>query len=53
MIIKLYAQASKHPTQQARDIDPMLFYCLADVEDGGPALKQHWVNVLCLLGTYR
>ena len=30
----------------------MLFYCWADVEDGGPTLKQHWVNVSCLLGMY-
>ena len=28
----------------------MLFYCCADVEDGGPALEQHWVNASCLLG---
>ena len=24
--------------------------CWADVEDGGPTLKQHWFNVSCLLG---
>ena len=28
----------------------MLFWCCADVEDGGPALEQHWVNASCLLG---
>ena len=28
----------------------MLFYCCADVEDGGPALEQYWVNASCLLG---
>ena len=32
------------------NIDPMLFQCCADVEDGGPALEQHWVNASCLLG---
>ena len=37
-------------TQQTRDLHPMLFQCWASVEDGGPALEQHWVNVLCLLG---
>ena len=30
----------------------MLFYCWASVEDGGPTLKQHWVNALCLMGVY-
>ena len=29
----------------------MLFQCWASVEDGGPTLKQHWVNAPCLLGT--
>ena len=28
----------------------MLFYCWADIEDSGPTLKQHWVNVSCLPG---
>ena len=28
----------------------MLFQCWASVEDGGPTLKQHRVNVSCLLG---
>ena len=27
----------------------MLFQCWASVEDGGPTLKQHWVNTPCLL----
>ena len=26
---------------------PMLGYCWTNVEDGGPALTQHWVNDLC------
>ena len=26
----------------------MLFYCWADVEDGGPTLKKHW----CFPGMY-
>ena len=30
----------------------MLFYGWADYEDDGPTLKQHWVNVSCLLGMY-
>ena len=38
------------PTQLSRGIDPMLFVCCADVEDGGPALEQHWANASCLLG---
>ena len=50
--------ASKRPaslqlrivTQLTRGIDPMSFYCWADVGDGGSALKQHWVNASCLLG---
>ena len=36
--------------QQTRDIHPMLFQCWASVGDGGPTLKQYWVNVSCLLG---
>ena len=34
-------------SQQTWGIRPMLFQCRASVEDGGPTLKQHWVNVLC------
>ena len=30
----------------------MLFYCWASGKDGGPSLKQHWVNASCLLGVY-
>ena len=33
--------------QQTRYIDPMLFQCWSSVADGGPTLKQHWVNVSC------
>ena len=32
-------------SQQTRDVDPMLFYCRADVGDGGPTFKQHWIIV--------
>ena len=32
-----------------RGIHPMLFRCWTSVEDGGPTLKQHWVNASCLL----
>ena len=28
----------------------MLAQCWASVADGGPALRQHWVNVSCLMG---
>ena len=28
----------------------MLVQCWASVADGGPALNQHWVNVLCMPG---
>ena len=31
-------------TQQTRGIYPMLLQCWATVEDGGPTLKQHWMN---------
>ena len=31
--------------------DPMLFECWPAVSDVGPALKQHWVNVSCVLGS--
>ena len=31
----------------------MLFQCWASVEDGGPTLKQHWVNAPCLLDRER
>ena len=41
---------TRTPTQLSRGIDPMLFLCCADVEDGGPALEQHWVHASCLLG---
>ena len=37
-------------SQQSQDIHPMLFHCWATGEDGGPTLKQHRVNVSCLLG---
>ena len=36
-------------SQQTRGIHPMLFQCWASVEDDGPTLKQHLVNVSCLL----
>ena len=37
------------PAQQIRGINPMLTLCRVTVYDGGPTLKQHWVNVSCLL----
>ena len=42
------ALVGKHLHQ--RDIEPMPFYCCPSVVDGGPALKQHWVNVSSLPG---
>ena len=39
-------------SQLTRGVDLMLFYCGADVEDGGPTLEQHWVNASCLLGLH-
>ena len=39
------------PTQQTRDIEPLLIQCWASVVDGGPTLNQQWLNVACLLGS--
>ena len=40
-------------SQQAQNINPMIIYCGASVVDAGPALNQHWVNVLsCVLGSH-
>ena len=36
--------------QQTQCFNPMLVQCWASVEDGGPTLNQHWVDVSCLLG---
>ena len=36
-------------SQQTRGILQMLFQCWASVKDSGLTLKQHWVNVSCLL----
>ena len=38
-------QAESRPT---RDVHPVLAQCWASVEDGGPSLSRHWVNVSCL-----
>ena len=38
--------------QQTREADPILSLCRAIVEDSGPALNQHWVNVSCLLDVW-
>ena len=35
---------------QTWDVDPTLFYCWANVVDGGPTVNQRWANVSCLLG---
>ena len=39
--------------KQTRAVDPMLYKCWADVEDGGPTIKQRWLNVSRLLGGIR
>ena len=36
--------------QQILDVAPLLFRCRTIVGDGGPRLKQHLMNVSCLLG---
>ena len=36
-------------SQQTRGIDPMLFQCWPTVDDAGPTLNQHRVNVTYLL----
>ena len=45
----IFCQGRRLLSQQTRDTDPMLFWCWADVEDGGPTSKQHWVSASCLL----
>ena len=40
-------------TQQTRDIAPVLFQWWDSVADAAPTLKQHWVNVSSLLGSWR
>ena len=40
-----------HPTQQTRDIEPLLVQCWSTVYDAGPTLNQQWLNVSCLLGS--
>ena len=36
-------------SRQAHDVHPMLGWCWASIEAGGPTLTQHWVTILCLL----
>ena len=38
-------------TKPTRDAEPMLVYCWASVADSGPALNQHWLNVLMYIET--
>ena len=38
-------QAIDSVPENTRHIDPMLVECCTSVVDGGPILKQHWVNV--------
>ena len=44
------ASSWRFPPQQTRDVQPMLVQCWTSVEDDGPTLYQHWLNVSCLLG---
>ena len=41
------------PTQQTRDIEPMVGQFLASVVDDGPTLTNTWVDVSCLLWRLR
>ena len=45
-------ETNPHTNLQTRNIQPMLVQCWASVEDDGPTLYQHWLNVLCLLGIH-
>ena len=40
-------------SKQTLDNHPTLCQCWTSIEDCGSALKQHWVNVLCLLMCWR
>ena len=46
-ILQNFLHASNVPNKQTT---PVLNQCWADVVDGWPTLKQHWINVSCLLG---
>ena len=37
-------------TEQTRDIEPLLFQCWVSVVDGGPTIKQQWLNISCYKG---
>ena len=39
-----YLMTSRLP-QQTRNVDPMMFYCRAIVEDDGQVLQHHWFKV--------
>ena len=39
-----------YPIPQTRNVHPVLVQCWTNVEDDGPTLYQHWVNVSCLMG---
>ena len=41
--------SQRRASKETLDIDPMLVYSWASVEDGGLTVKQHWFNVTCLL----
>ena len=45
--VRAYWMLSCRLTQQACDIESMLFQCWPIVRDACPALKQHWFNVTC------
>ena len=47
---RVHHAAPRPPSQQTRYIGPMFFYCWASVADDGQTLKQHWDDILCLLG---
>ena len=46
MLFKCFVFTGLNAAQQTRDVKSLLVRCWANVADGGPALDQHWVNVV-------
>ena len=40
-------------TRQTQNVEQMLVYCWSSVEDDGPTVNQHWLDIFCLLGKGR
>ena len=47
---RVYSRHTRHTALHS--IQPLL-ECWANIKDGGPTLKQHWLNASCLLGYQR